>query len=195
MPPLSSDNRRALLALARQAILEAVLHERIPDLEPSGGLLAEGSGAFVTLYLRGRLRGCIGRTERNSALAETVAQCAISAALHDPRFEPLGRHEIEELEIAVSVLSALQPIAAEAIEVGKHGLFIRRGERSGLLLPQVAAERNWSVERFLEETCRKAGVGPQSWRDPGAELFGFTVELFSEADFRVGYSISAKSPT
>jgi AmmeMemoRadiSam system protein A len=194
MPPLSSDDRRALLALARRAILEAVVDEHIPDMEPFTGPLAERSGAFVTLYLRGRLRGCIGRTGRNSALAETVAQCAISAALHDPRFEPVGGHEIGDLEIAVSVLSALQPIAAEAVEIGRHGLFVRCGGRSGLLLPQVAVERNWPVERFLEETYRKAGLEPQSWRDAGAELFGFTVELFSEADFRAGYSSSTKSP-
>ena len=195
MSRLSSDDRRALLVRARQAILEAVVHQRIADLDEPMGLLAEPSGAFVTIYLRGRLQGCIGRTERNNSLAETVAQCAISAALRDPRFVPLGRHEIDDLEIEVSVLSALQPIDADAIEVGTHGLFVSRGERRGLLLPQVAAERNWSAERFLEETCRKAGLDAEAWRDFRTQLLGFTVEVFSEADFRVGYSSSTKSPT
>jgi len=194
MHQLSRDDRRALLAIARRAILEAVVHHHVPAVDPSVGSLAQRNGAFVTLYLHGRLRGCIGRTESSLALSETVAQCAISASLHDPRFEPLQRDEIEDLEIEVSVLSALQPITASAIEIGRHGLLVCSGGRRGLLLPQVAAERSWSVERFLEETCRKAGLSPQAWRDSDTQIFGFTVELFSDADFRVGYSSSTRSP-
>ena len=187
---LSNDDCRTLLTRARHAILKTVVHQRIPDFEEPAGPLADPSGAFVTIYVRGRLRGCVGRTDRNSPLAETVVQCAINAALHDPRFAPLAESDVHELEIELSILSELQPISRRAIEIGRHGLLVRAGERRALLLPQVAVERQWSVERFLEEVCRKAGLALRAWRDPQAQLFGFTVEAFSEADFRVGYSSS-----
>jgi AmmeMemoRadiSam system protein A len=184
MPPLSNEDRCTLLQRARQAIVEAVLHRRIPDFPPKAGRLAEPGGAFVTLFCGGRLQGCIGRVDRSSSLAETVAQCAISAALHDQRFPPLGKHQIELLRIEISVLSELFPVSAQAIEAGTHGLVVTRGTRRGLLLPQVAVERRWSVERFLEETCRKAGMEPGAWQDPQTSLFAFTAEVFGETDVR-----------
>jgi AmmeMemoRadiSam system protein A len=190
MPRFSSDDRRALLTRARQAIVEAVVHQDIACLPQPAGRLAEPGGAFVTLHLRGRLRGCIGRSESSGPLAETVAQCAIGAALHDPRFSPVNKEELPELEIEISVLSALSPISVDAIEVGMHGLLVSRAEKRGLLLPQVAAERQWTAEQFAAETCRKAGLDRDAWRDPQTRLLGFTVEVFSEADFRAGYSSS-----
>ena len=187
---LSSDDRRALLALARRAVLEAVAYERIPALDPPSGALAQPSGAFVTLSVLQRLRGCVGRIERDTAIAEIVVQCAIGAALHDSRFAPMAKHEIQDLEISVSVLSELSPIAPDEIEIGRHGLLIRSGQRHGLLLPQVAAERHWSAERFLEETCQKAELDPNAWRDTSTQIFGFTAECFCESDFRRSYSSS-----
>jgi AmmeMemoRadiSam system protein A len=190
MPPLSSPSvsigeRRALLALARQAILEAVLQGTIlgPDPGALNGALSEPGAAFVTLYVRGHLRGCVGQIERDASLAETVAQSAISAALQDPRFAPLSRDEAGNFEIEISVLSPLQPVSPQQIEIGRHGLLIRHGGSRGLLLPQVAVQRRWPPQRFLQETCRKAGLAPNSWQQPGAELFVFTTEVFSEADF------------
>ena len=195
---LSNDDRRALLAIARQAILHAVVHERPAEFDSSSALpsgppterLATPQGAFVTLYLGRRLRGCVGRVDTSDPLAETVAQSAISAALHDPRFGPVGANEVADLEIEISVLSVLQPISADAIKAGKHGVLVCHGHKRGLLLPQVAAERQWSSSRFLAETCRKAGLDPEAWREPQTQLFGFTVEVFSESSFRAGYSSS-----
>ena len=112
MPPLSSDQRRALLALARQAILEAVLRGSILETEPGAapGALSEPGAAFVTLYLRGHLRGCVGPSREERFAGGDGAQCAIGAALHDPRFAPLGGDEAAKFEIEISVLSALQPL-------------------------------------------------------------------------------------
>ncbi len=190
MSQLSSDDRHILLARARQAILEAVVHQRIPDFDKPMGRLAEPRGAFVSIYLRRRLHGCIGRIDKSTALAETVVQCAISAALYDPRSTPLDKHRAGEVEIEVSVISELRSISADGIEVGSHGLLVKRGEKRGLLLPQVATRRKWSADRFLEETCLKAGLDSKAWGDPQTQLLGFTVEVFSEADFRDGYSSS-----
>lgn len=188
MPPhsessLGQQERRELLARARQAIVEAVVHERIPDFAKPTGRLAEVRNVFVTVRHRGRLRGCVGRLEAGNSLAEGVVHCAICAALQDPRFAPVAQHEVAGLEIEISVLSALFEISPQEIEPGRHGILVRRGSQRGLLLPQVAAELNWSVQRFLEETCRKAGLEPEAWQDPETKLSGFTAEIFSEADF------------
>lgn len=182
MLQLSEDHQRALLARARQAIFEAVLHQGIPDFPPPTGPLADPAGAFVTVRCAARLRGCIGRVEAKDPLAETVAQCAISAALHDPRFRPIEKTELDVLAIEISVLSELQPAAAEAIEAGRHGVLVSRGTNRGVLLPQVALEQNWSTARFLDETCIKAGLEPGAWRQPGVSLFVFTAEVFAEGE-------------
>lgn len=179
---LSDKDRRDLLTLARRAILEAVRHFGLPDLPPVSERLREPAAAFVTIYRRGRLRGCIGRTNSADALAETVTQCAISAALRDPRFKPLRSEELRELEIEISVLSELQPSKPEELEAGWHGVLITRGTSRGLLLPQLATERKWSVERFLDEACRKAELPPDAWRDPATTIFAFTADVFSDAD-------------
>jgi uncharacterized protein (TIGR00296 family) len=116
---LAISERRELLARARQAIIEAVVHHRIPDIPPSSnGALSDHRGVFVSLYRRGRLRGCVGQTKSGLPLAETVAQCSISAALSDPRFAPLKSEEVDELTIEISVLSEPQPIPWQAIEDG-----------------------------------------------------------------------------
>jgi uncharacterized protein (TIGR00296 family) len=96
------------------------------------------------------------------------------------RFPPIGSDEIASLEIEISVLTAPERILPEAIVAGTHGLLVARGSFRGLLLPQVAAERNWSVGRFLEETCVKAGLPRDAWRDPATEVLGFTAEIYSE---------------
>ena len=182
-PPLSSDYRRARLGRARQAIVQAVCSQSIADFPAPAGRLAEPGGAFVTIHCASRLRGCVGRTDRTLALAETVAQCAIGAALRDTRFRPIEPAEIDRMSIEISVLSELHLLAHDELEAGKHGLVIVRGERRGLLLPQVAAERGWSIERFLDETCGKAGLEPGAWRDPETKVLAFTAEIFSEVDF------------
>ena len=184
MPPLCSDDRRKLLALARAALTEAVLHDRVPDLPLPEGCLAEAAGAFVTIHHQGRLRGCVGLSGRSLSLGETVVQSAASAARNDPRFTAIGAGEVSEVEIEISVLSEARAIAPGAIEVGTHGLLVVRGRHRGLLLPQVAVERSWAAPRFLEETCRKAGLGPDAWRHPETEILAFTAEIFCEREYR-----------
>ena len=184
MPLLCSDDRRKLLALARAALTEVVLHDRIPDLPLPAGRLAERAGAFVTLHHQGRLRGCVGLPGRSLSLGETIVQSAVSAARNDLRFTAIGAGELSEVEIEISVLSEPEAIAPGAIEAGTHGLLVIRGSHRGLLLPQVAVERSWPALRFLEETCRKAGLEPDAWRHPETELLAFTVEIFSEREFQ-----------
>jgi AmmeMemoRadiSam system protein A len=180
MPSLSDLDRRALLRLARQAVIEAVSHESHPQQVPMDGIFAERRGAFVTLHVRHRLRGCIGVTEALDPLGDNVVRCAVSAALQDPRFPPVRSEEIPDLQIEISLLSSPAPIRPQEIEIGRHGLLIARGPRRGLLLPQVATEHHFSPEQFLQETCRKAQLPLEAWRDPDVEIFGFTCEVVSE---------------
>jgi AmmeMemoRadiSam system protein A len=181
---LSSDDWLALMEIARRAISSAVLERCILEFPPYSATLNASRGAFVTLYRAGKLRGCVGQVEESGSLAEVVARAAISAALHDPRFPPVACEEVGNLDIELSVLSPLEPIAPESIVAGQHGLMVVRGRRRGVLLPQVAMERGWSGRRLLEETCEKAGLSSDAWCDPATQILGFTVELFRDAGFR-----------
>jgi AmmeMemoRadiSam system protein A len=182
MTPLSAAARLALLGLARWAIAR-----RLDPREPArpvaeGPELAEPRGAFVTLRRRsdGELRGCVGVVEPRLPLHEAVVDAAVGAAFRDHRFGPVSPTELEGLRVEVSVLGALAPTAAEAVEPGVHGVLLRLGDRSGLLLPQVAVEHGWDRDTLLEWACRKAGVPPGAWRDPRCGLFVFTAERFEE---------------
>jgi uncharacterized protein len=180
--PLCNDDRRELLALARAAITESVLHNRITDFPAPCGRLAEPGGAFVTLFCKDRLRGCVGLSGRNLSLAETIVQSGISAARNDPRFPAIAAGELPEMEIEISVLSEPLPTSPGEIEAGVHGLLVVRGRHRGLLLPQVAVKHSWSAVRFLEETCRKAGLEGDAWRNSETRLSAFTAEVFSEKE-------------
>ncbi|HVH73041.1 MAG TPA: AmmeMemoRadiSam system protein A, partial [Candidatus Dormibacteraeota bacterium] len=173
-------DQRALLELARKAIQEAVLRRKLPDAVPREGIFSDRRGVFVTLHVRGRLQGCIGVTEPSESLGDAVVRCAFSAALEDPRFSPLKESQLDEMSIEVSLLSPLEPILPEAIEIGRHGLLIASHAHRGLLLPQVALEHQLTREQFLEETCRKAGLPREAWKDPETRILGFTCEVFSE---------------
>jgi AmmeMemoRadiSam system protein A len=189
MSRLSSDDCRVLLDLARRAISSAVIEKRIPDFSPYPTALAQPAGAFVTLHRDGQLRGCVGQVEACDPLGDAVARAAINAALHDSRFPAVEADEVRSLEIEISVLSPPESIAPETILPGRHGLLIMKGEHRGLLLPQVAAGRQWSWQRFLEETCAKAGLPRDAWRDPGTRVLAFTAEVFSDISLRVGHSV------
>jgi AmmeMemoRadiSam system protein A len=182
-PPFSDQDRRKLLQLARAAVSEIVTHDRILSVPELAGPLAQPAGAFVTLFVAGRLRGCVGLPSPNLALGETVVQAALGAARNDPRFQPVSPAELAELEIEISVLSEAKPIAASEIQVGRHGLMVVRGCNRGLLLPQVAVERGWTAEVFLDEVCRKAELPASAWKDPQTQLFAFTAEHFSEREY------------
>jgi AmmeMemoRadiSam system protein A len=182
MPFLSDAYRRPLLVLARRAIVDAVLFQKCIEGIPPDEVFAEKRGVFVTLTLRGRLRGCIGTVEAFEPLGESIARCAAGAALHDPRFTPVRADELHELRIELSLLSPPEPILPADIEIGKHGLLISSGSRRGLLLPQVAGEHKFSREQFLEATCRKAGLDAKAWQEPQTQISGFFCELFSEEE-------------
>jgi AmmeMemoRadiSam system protein A len=177
---LSNDDKSALLRIARQSLVETIVHGRRWQPDDPAGILAESRGAFVTLHVRGKLRGCVGQVETNKSLAETVARCAISAAREDDRFNPVQPDEVAQLAIEISVLSPAKPITLNEIVIGTHGLIVERGPFRGLLLPQVATERNWKAEKFLSETCLKAGLPSDAWKSTETQILGFTAEVFSE---------------
>jgi AmmeMemoRadiSam system protein A len=184
MSPLTREDQAALLSLARRAIA-AEFSGAAFDLDALADSFASEelrrpAAAFVSLHKSGRLRGCVGWIRAAKPLYFTVAECARAAAFHDNRFEPLAAEELGEIEIEISVLSPFFSIAPEAIEPGTHGVLVTQGFQRGLLLPQVAREFGWGRERFLEETCRKAGLEPDAWRK-GASLEAFTAVVFSEA--------------
>jgi AmmeMemoRadiSam system protein A len=181
MQPLAPESRAVLLRVARQAIESAMIRRPLDSL-PERPEFGRPQGAFVTLTRHGQLRGCIGKIEPVDPLVRVVAHCAMAAAIEDPRFPPVIPREVPELEIELSVLSSLSPIRFEEIDIGRHGLVATRGGQRGLLLPQVADEHNWPVERFLEETCLKAGLDAYSWKQPDTRIEAFTAEVFSERD-------------
>jgi uncharacterized protein len=180
MLSLSEEDRLAILAVARQGVLHAVFHGRPAAGFPDTGVFSQRCGLFVTLHGRGKLRGCIGVIEASAPLGENLIRCAADAALHDPRFAPLCAEEIESLHIEVSILSPMLPIGPEEVQIGRHGLLVERGMRRGLLLPQVATEHRLSPEQFLAETCHKAGLPRDAWRDPQTSLYGFECVVIAE---------------
>jgi AmmeMemoRadiSam system protein A len=192
---LSGDDRAALIEIARRAISSAVIENTIPDCSSYPAALNIHRGVFVSLYSLGNLRGCMGQVENPGPLAELVAHTAVHAALHDPRFPPVGVNEVPTLGVEISVLSPLKPIAADGVIAGhlvgqhelcQHGLMVTRDRCKGLLLPQVATERQWSRQRFLEETCAKAGLPRNAWQDSATQVFAFTAEVFSDAALQSG---------
>src|SRR5579872_1538398 len=157
MSLLANSEKKLLLQIARRALILAVERSDSPGEFAPHQIRASSGGAFVTLRRGKRLRGCIGQLVSEVSLDEVVAYCAKAAALNDPRFAPVAAHEINEIEIELSVLSEPEDVTPDQIQPGKHGLIVSRGAQRGLLLPQVASEYDWSAERFLEETSVKAG--------------------------------------
>lgn len=184
---LSDSERQYLLQVAAQAVrlaAETGRHYQPTDLpqRDSPERLREKRAVFVTLRKRGELsghelRGCIGSTVARLPLDQAVADAAYSAALQDPRFDPVTPDELPLIDVEISVLSPFVEIRPEEVVVGRHGLMISSDFARGLLLPQVAEERHWSAERFLEETCRKAGLPSGAWKQ-GARIQAFTADVF-----------------
>jgi len=177
----SADDRRLLLRLAREALAAhvgvAAAHVPGPSAVPE-----RRGGAFVTLTVDGELRGCIGHIEMNEPLGRVVPRCAVAAGSTDPRFPPITPTELEQIEIEISLLGPLEPVAGpDDIEIGRHGLVVESGWHRGLLLPQVATERRWDAETFLAHTCHKAGLPRDAWKHRAA-LWRFEAEVFSEGE-------------
>ncbi|MEE8190423.1 MAG: AmmeMemoRadiSam system protein A, partial [Candidatus Scalindua sediminis] len=147
--------------------------------------LEKKHGAFVTLKTQGKLRGCIGRLASDAPLYKLVSEMAVSAAIEDPRFERnrIQPSELDDLKIEISILSPLQKIGNPLdMELGKHGIYIKKGFRNGCFLPQVAVETGWTKEEFLSQCCHtKAGLSPDAWKEKDTEVYVFTAEIIPEA--------------
>ena len=180
---LDAQEKKRLLEVARQTIEERVRgQEPRPQAADLEGLALE-RGAFVTIHRRGQLRGCIGNFVSQGPLVRTVQEMAVAAAVHDPRFPPVGPGELTDIDLEISVLSPLREIKDVAeIEVGRHGIYIISPRGRGVLLPQVATEQDWDRDTFLDHTCLKAGLRPGCWRDPSTRILIFSAQVFGELD-------------
>ena len=179
---LNNGQRRKLLEIARKSIEAYLKTGKKIELTETDPLLLKEMGAFVTLREHGELRGCIGNLMENKPLYLTIRDMAVEAATADPRFSPVQLTELENIDIEISVLSPLERIdSADKIQLGVHGVLVKRGFNSGVFLPQVATETGWTKEEFLSNLCaHKAGLAPEAWKDKSTELYIFSAEVFSE---------------
>jgi hypothetical protein len=179
---ISAADREKLLGIARETIITYITHGQVPEMKEEGmsPTLLTPAGAFVTLHKQGKLRGCIGRFNPDIPLYKVIQEMAISSAFRDYRFSPLKPDEIPEIKIEISVLTPLKRIySTNEIELGKHGIYIKKGLSSGTFLPQVANNTGWTVEEFLGTCARdKAGIGWDGWKT--AELYTYEAIVFEE---------------
>lgn len=186
---LTDDEKKTLLKVARSALTAFVNNNTDIGFIPiSSERLEEQRGVFVSLKNNGNLRGCIGVFASKKPLYTTVMEMAISAGVNDTRFPRVTAGELDDIDIEVSVLSPLEEIKdVSLIEVGRHGIYMMLGMRfRGVLLPQVAVENGWDREEFLENTCRKAGLKPGSWKSGEIRIYRFEADIFSEGALREG---------
>ena len=189
--PVNAARRIQLLQRARSAIARAIGAEPpVAVADPQSLLTSPESlvpgddvcaGAFVTLRIRGDLRGCVGYPDASLPLVEAIERCAVSAATADPRFDALTPSEWKDVDLEISVLGSIEPVRdISDVKVGRDGLIVELGSRRGLLLPQVATEWNWDAFEFASQTCTKAGLPKDAWKK-GAKLFKFEAEVFGES--------------
>ncbi|MGA1999688.1 MAG: AmmeMemoRadiSam system protein B [Terriglobales bacterium] len=180
---LNKRDQAELLKIVRQSVETAVRQHTLlePVAPPKSDFLLDERGAFVTLTKRGEVRGCIGYVSAVKPLYMTVRDVAAFAAMRDPRFPPVAPVELGALEYEISVLSPLRRVTdAKQIQIGRHGLLVKKGNREGVLLPQVPVEQGWNRQTFLEQVCLKAGLPPNAWKDEETDLFMFTALVFGE---------------
>ncbi len=182
---LNKEQRKRLLELARNSIETYLKTNKKLEVSETDPLLLKDMGAFVTLREHDNLRGCIGNLIGAQPLYLTIREMAVEAAVGDPRFSRVSLAELKDIEIEISVLSPMQRVSsADDIEMGKHGVMVRRGFKNGVFLPQVAIETGWSKEEFLSQLCsQKAGLPADAWKDKSTDLYVFTAEVFSEGNY------------
>jgi len=179
---LTREQQKSLLSLARSAIRAALGDVQEPKAAAVDLVFKEKRGAFVTLKVDGRLRGCIGYPLPYKPLRETVSEMAVAAATQDYRFKSLAREELPRTRIEISVLSLPREVRDPTeVEVGRDGIIISKGPAKGLLLPQVPGEYGWDRETYLRHGCLKAGLDENEWKK-GAKIEVFTAQVFSEED-------------
>ena len=176
---LTLEEKALLHKIARETIEARCRGEKPPRNEATTATLKEPRGAFVTLTEKGELRGCIGYIVATRPLADAIAEMAEAAAFHDPRFMPVRADELKDIKIEISVLTPLKRIDnVEEIQVGTHGIYMKQGFSSGLLLPQVATEYGWDRPTFLKHTCLKAGLREDAWKEKNTEIYIFSADIF-----------------
>lgn len=181
---LNKNEKQFLLQLARKSIYSYLKNEKRAIEDYYSKNLETPSGAFVTLHLKGALRGCIGYVKPHKPLQDAIVDLAISAAFSDPRFPALSEQEYPDVELEISVLTPLEQIFGLAeIDIGRDGLLIKNGFNEGLLLPQVATEYNWDAQTFMEQTCHKAGLASDAWQQDETDIFSFSAIIFDESQF------------
>jgi uncharacterized protein (TIGR00296 family) len=189
MSMLTEGEGKEGLKLARAAI-EQYLSENVKIKAPDDlpGCFEEKRGVFVTLNKYDNLRGCIGYPYPIFKLKDAVIDAAISAAVSDPRFPSVTKEEFGDIDIEITILTTPQVLKEKPkdlpkqIEIGRHGLIVKKGRYQGLLLPQVATENNWSVEEFLCQTCWKAGLPQDAWLEEDTEVSTFEGQIFKEEE-------------
>jgi AmmeMemoRadiSam system protein B/AmmeMemoRadiSam system protein A len=181
---LDEKEKQTLLEISRESVASAVRGGDLGDYSPPANeALQEDAAVFVTLWKHGDLRGCVGSILATEPLTVAVANAAANAALNDHRFNPVREEELEDLQYEISVLSHFRRITDLAqLQVGRHGLLIEKGNYRGLLLPQVATEHDWDAVTFLEHTCQKAGLPSAAWKEPEADIYIFSANVFGEGD-------------
>ena len=175
-----TDNEKTILLSTAMESIASQLEERQGIYPHTTDKLETPLGSFITLHIDGKLRGCIGHMLPLNALIEDVKTLARESAFHDPRFPGLNIKELKLIDIEISVLSPLENSSAEDVVVGKHGIIMKNGYNSGVLLPQVPVEQGWDREEFLTQTCYKAGMNGDCWKDPGTQIETFTAVIFGE---------------
>lgn len=178
---IADRDRAMLLRLAREAI-EAFVGAGAAHVPSDAPILTTRAGVFVSLHQGGELRGCVGHVEADETIGTLVPRCAVAAASADPRFPPIAPDEVRRIEIEISLLGRLVPIAGPAdVVVGRDGLMVQRGALRGLLLPQVAVEWQWDPETFLAHACAKAGLPRDAWKS-GLQMWRFEADVFAEPE-------------
>ncbi|HOB78413.1 MAG: AmmeMemoRadiSam system protein B [Bacteroidales bacterium] len=178
---LTDEEKKFLKDLAFKSIKYGLTYHSFPKVDiPDWPGLHTNCGVFVTINKRGKLRGCIGTFRQDRPLWQNVMEMAQSAAFSDPRFPPLSFDELNEIDIEISVLTPLKKInSIDEIQLGKHGIYIKKGMNSGTFLPQVATDTGWTLEEFLGHCARdKAGIGYYGWKDPDAEIYIYEAIVF-----------------
>jgi hypothetical protein len=178
---LTAGERQKLLKIARRTLESKLAGKKLPIFTPPEESLNERRGVFVTLTEDNKLRGCIGYVQPVKPLFAAVQEMAVQAATNDPRFLPVAKEDLVNIRLEISVLSRLRRLREAAeIMIGRDGLYIIRGEESGLLLPQVALAEGWDRDEFLKQVCLKAGLPEDAWREPETLLFRFSAEVWRE---------------
>ncbi len=176
---LSDKEKKDLGKVACLAISASLAGKEVEVPSSMDGVLNEHLGSFVTLEKNGRLRGCIGTMIGQEPLYVNVARMAHAAAFNDHRFPPLTHDEWPNVDVSISVLGPLTPCPdANAVEIGRHGLLLKLGAKSGVFLPKVAEEQGWNLEAYLENLCYKAGLPSGSWKDSKAQIFWYEALVF-----------------